>query len=171
MTHKAAGSTHRVLIIEDDAEIRALACLILEDAGYAVDQAGDGDEGIARIIKRPYAAIVLDMMMPSVDGFQVLEAIKQMPKRCTTPVVVVTARHDPRSLMRELSGGAVDHLAKPFAADALLAAVARAIEGSDVDERRGTLWRSAEAYDAVGMMRSAVSEHDAAPAPGRRGRR
>lgn len=171
MTARRKEALPRVLLIEDEPNIRMLSRMILEEAGYAVDEAADGRAGIASITAKRYDAIVLDIMMPGVDGYQVLDALEAMPKRKGTPVVVVTAKHDPRGVMRELSGGAVDHLAKPFAPEALVAAVNRAIDGRDVEERRGALWRSAQAYDAVGVLRSAVAEADETPAPERRGRR
>lgn len=172
MTKRAkSASAGRVLLIEDEPHIRALARMILEDAGYDIDEAGDGDQGVAAIKARPHDVIVLDIMMPGRDGYGVLEAIESMPSRKGTPVIVVTAKHDPRGVLRELSGGAVDHLAKPFAPEALVAAVARAIEGSSVEERRGALWRSALAYDAVGILRSGLGDTDDTPAARPRGRR
>ncbi|HEX9697030.1 MAG TPA: response regulator [Actinomycetota bacterium] len=167
MTRKTAPP--RVLVVEDDPHVRTLNRMILEEAGYAIDEAADGETALTALKARPYAAVVLDIMMPGMNGYEVLEHLQQMPKRRGTPVVVVTARHDPEGVMRELTGGAVDHLAKPFSHDALLSAVSRAVEGGDVEERRGALWRSAQAYDAAVVLRSAVADRDTiAPARPRR---
>ncbi|HVL90448.1 MAG TPA: response regulator [Actinomycetota bacterium] len=164
-------SSRRILVVEDEPHVRMLTSMVLEDAGFSIDQAADGSEALDALRARSYAAIVLDIMMPGVDGYQVLEEMQQMRNRRGTPVVVVTARHDPSGVLRELSGGAFDHLAKPYTHEDLIAAVHRAIEGDDVEERRGALWRSAQAWDTVGVLRNAVTENDGAPAPPRRRRR
>lgn len=162
--------SRRVLVVEDDPHVRMLTCMVLDDAGYNVDEATDGAEALEALRARPYAAIVLDIMMPGVDGYGVLEGLQAMPNRRGTPVVVVTARHDPGSVIRELTGGAFDHLAKPYTHEDLISAVRRAIEGSEVEERRGALWRSAQAWDTVGLLRTAVSQNDV-PEPSRRRKR
>jgi CheY-like chemotaxis protein len=108
-----------ILVVEDDADIRAALSSILGGEGYAVFCANDGCEalGLLRRGLRP-DAILLDLMMPVMSGWQVMEALVEDCELCKTPVVVVSASHD-------APAGAQAFLAKPFGIDALLSTVER----------------------------------------------
>jgi two-component system OmpR family response regulator len=108
----------RVLVIEDEPELlRALAQALRED-GYAVDEAGDGEEGLFKATSWEYDAVVLDLMLPRLDGWQVLAGIRRGRK---TPVLILTARDAVPDRVRGLDEGADDYLVKPFALAELLA--------------------------------------------------
>jgi two-component system, OmpR family, response regulator len=108
----------RVLVIEDEPELlRALAQALRED-GYAVDEAADGEEGLFKATSWEYDAIVLDLMLPRLDGWQVLARLRRGRK---TPVLILTARDAVPDRVRGLDEGADDYLVKPFALAELLA--------------------------------------------------
>jgi two-component system OmpR family response regulator len=109
----------RVLLVEDDVKlVRALRRgLGLE--GYAVDVARTGDEGLALATEEEYAAVVLDLMLPGLDGFTVCEELRLREK--WVPVLMLTARVDFSDRIRGLDGGADDYMVKPFDFGELLA--------------------------------------------------
>ena len=143
-----------ILVVDDDPDIRDLIQEILEGAGHDVTVAAEGQEALNKLKRRPYELIVLDIMMPTMNCYEVLEQIRAMPSRASTPVIVVTAKHDPTGVMREVKGGAIDHLAKPFLPEELEEVVARALEASQesVDERRRVLQTEAEIYGSMGDL-------------------
>lgn len=110
----------RVLVIEDE---KRLACNIArslrESAGYAVDCAYDGGEGLYMAESNPYDLIVLDLMLPRLDGLTVLERIRS--SRNTSPVLILTARDDRDSVITLLNAGADDYVTKPFDLGELIA--------------------------------------------------
>ena len=140
-----------ILVVDDDADIRDLILAILEAAGHDVTLAADGQEALNKLKRKPYELVVLDIMMPTMSGYEVLEQIRAMPSRASTPVIVVTAKHDPTGVMREVKGGALDHLAKPFLPDELEEVVGRALAANrePTDERRRMLQTEAEIYGSM----------------------
>jgi DNA-binding response OmpR family regulator len=114
----------RVLVVDDDSSILELVRTRLTLAGYVVLAARDGREAIARLSERRYDAMVLDLNMPGVDGFQVLERMKKL-EFPAPPTLVLTARHDAADVTRAVQLGARDYLAKPFQDRQLLMRVAR----------------------------------------------
>ena len=140
-----------ILVVDDDRDIRELMEAILEAAGHDVTLAADGQEGLSKLKRRAYDLVVLDIMMPTMSGYEVLEQIRAMPSRASTPVIVVTAKHDPTGVMREVKGGALDHLAKPFLPEELEDVVARALAANpeSTDERRRVLQTEAEIYGSL----------------------
>src|SRR5258707_11077677 len=140
-----------ILVVDDDPDIRDLIQAILEAAGHDVTVAAEGQEALNKLKRRPYELVVLDIMMPTMSGYEVLEQIRAMPSRAETPVIVVTAKHDPSGVMREVKGGAVDHLAKPFLPEELEEVVERALSGTQetTDERRRVLRTEAEIYGSM----------------------
>lgn len=109
--------TPHVLVVEDDADLRELCAEILADAGYAVSEASDGAEGLARLRERMPDLIVLDLRMPRVDGYEFLRRMRSLQVRPEPAVVVVSAVANPDQL-RQL--GPLRLVAKPFAAEVLL---------------------------------------------------
>jgi len=121
----------RILVVDDDAPIRALVTKILERAGHAVDNARDGEEAIAMLDRTPYAVMVIDLMMPKVDGYGVIAHLRQRNQR---PAVIVITAGDSAAI-RRLDGGLVHSVVrKPFEIDVLADLVSAAAKPSS-DER------------------------------------
>jgi DNA-binding response OmpR family regulator len=111
----------RLLIIEDDKKLATLLARGLREEGFAVDCSHDGEDGAFQAIERNYDAIVLDVMLPVMDGFEVLERLRAKDR--TTPVLMLTARGAVQDRVRGLNSGADDYLRKPFEFEELLARV------------------------------------------------
>jgi DNA-binding response OmpR family regulator len=110
----------RVLIIEDEPRLAGnIARSLRESAGYAVDVAHDGQEGLFMAESNEYDVVLLDLMLPHMDGMQLLTRIRKAGQH--TPVLVVTARDDKESVVGLLNAGADDYLTKPFDLGELLA--------------------------------------------------
>ncbi|HEX8444983.1 MAG TPA: response regulator transcription factor [Sphingomonas sp.] len=112
---------HRILVVEDDATTAAYIVKGLNEEGFTVDQADNGRDGLFHAIGGDYAAIVLDRMLPGMDGLSMLGAIRAA--KITTPVLVLSARAAVEDRVGGLTAGADDYLAKPFAFAELLARV------------------------------------------------
>jgi len=105
-------------VIEDEPDLAASLGRSLRDEGYAVDTAFDGEDGLFRAESIDYDAILLDVMLPKLNGWQVLERLRRSKK---TPVLMLTARDTSGDRVRGLDGGADDYLVKPFDLAELLA--------------------------------------------------
>ncbi len=108
----------RALVIEDDARIAGFLRRGLREEGYAVEVAGDGEEGLRTALTEPCDVIVLDLMLPKLDGVSVL---KRLRRERSTPVLILTARDAVEDRVQGLNAGADDYLVKPFALPELLA--------------------------------------------------
>ncbi len=108
----------RILIVEDEPDLQASLLQAIREEGYAADGAADGEEGLFKAETYDYDLIVLDIMLPRVDGCEVLRRLRQTKK---TPVLMLTARDTVRDRVRGLDTGADDYLVKPFDVDELLA--------------------------------------------------
>lgn len=111
----------RILVVEDEPRILAFLVRGLEAEGFAVDSAGDGSEALLRADKEPYDVVVLDLLLPRVDGLTVLRELRQ--GRPELPVVILSARSDLATKLRGFELGASDYLAKPFSLDELIARI------------------------------------------------
>lgn len=109
----------RVLLIEDSRRLVEAVAHVLKQAGYAVDTALDGEEGLALACSDSYDVVVLDIMLPKKDGIAVLREIRA--EGITTPVLLLTAKSQVEDRVRGLDAGADDYLTKPFHADELQA--------------------------------------------------
>ena len=109
----------RVLVVEDEPDLRRQLVRALEDAGYAVDQAGDGEEVQFLGETEPYDAVVLDLGLPKIDGVSVLKSWRAEGKNM--PVLILTARGRWSEKVEGFDAGADDYLAKPFHFEELLA--------------------------------------------------
>lgn len=108
----------RLLIIEDEPDLLSGLSRALRRTGYSVDTAADGDEGLFRALEIDYDAIILDVMLPRLDGWAVLARLRE---KKSTPVIMLTARDATRDRVRGFDTGADDYLVKPFELDELLA--------------------------------------------------
>lgn len=111
----------RVLLIEDDVTIARLLKEGLEDESYAVDVANDGSEGYRTATADDYDVIILDIMLPEMNGYEVCRALRNDGNK--TPILMLTARDAERDIVEGLDTGADDYLAKPFSFDVLLARI------------------------------------------------
>jgi DNA-binding response OmpR family regulator len=111
----------RLLLIEDDAKLAGLLARGLREEGFAVDVTGDGEDGAFRAIEQDYDLVVLDVLLPLIDGFQVLERLRAKGRRM--PVLMLTARGAVEDRVRGLNSGADDYLRKPFDFEELLARI------------------------------------------------
>jgi two-component system, OmpR family, response regulator len=109
----------RVLVIEDEPDLRALLSQALEERGYAVDVAADGREGLFKALGWRYDSIILDLMLPELDGWGVLKELRRQGH--LEPVLILTARDALRDRVSGLDLGADDYLGKPFEFEELLA--------------------------------------------------
>jgi two-component system OmpR family response regulator len=108
----------RVLAVEDEPDLLSSLIKALREDGYAVDGAPDGEEGLYKAESYDYDAIVLDIMLPGIDGWELLRRLRKTKK---TPVLMLTARDAVRDRVRGLDTGADDYLVKPFELAELLA--------------------------------------------------
>jgi DNA-binding response OmpR family regulator len=115
---------HRLLFIEDDADIRAALGLVLEDEGYEVIEAATGEEGIARYVADAPDLVLLDVRLPDVSGFEVCRRLRA---RSITPIIMVTAQTDTHDLVAGLEAGADDYVTKPVVAKELSARIRAAL--------------------------------------------
>ncbi len=108
-----------ILIVEDDEAIADLICMNLKSEGYQCTSAGDGMEGMRALEQGSYDLVLLDIMLPKLDGYTLLEQIRPMG----TPVIFITAKGAVEDRIRGLKAGADDYLVKPFQIGELLARV------------------------------------------------
>jgi two-component system OmpR family response regulator len=124
----------RVLVVEDEPDLLQSLVKVLREEGYAVDGAPDGEEGLFKAENYPYDAIVLDVMLPKLDGWKLLEKIRAREARedasRPTPVLMLTARDRSADRVRGLDIGADDYLVKPFDLPELLARIRALIRRS-----------------------------------------
>ena len=126
--------TTRILTVEDDERIRTALRLALEDEGWEVDEVASGEEALAAFTRTPADVVLVDIMLPGIDGFDICRSIR---KSSDVPIVMITARSDTHDVVAGLEAGADDYLTKPFAPKELSA-------------RIRALLRRARAADTVG---------------------
>ena len=116
--------TSRLLMIEDDARLAQMVSAYLAQSGYEVTHAGDGETGLEQLPLIQPALVILDLMMPGIDGLEVCRRIRALPNGLArTPVLMLTAKGDPMDRIIGLELGADDYLPKPFEPRELLARV------------------------------------------------
>ncbi len=111
----------RVLIVEDDDKIASLIVKGLRQAGFAVDHAADGENGLHLALTEPYDVCVIDIMLPRLDGLTIIERMRT--QKVHTPVIILSAKRSVDDRIRGLHTGGDDYLAKPFAFSELLARI------------------------------------------------
>jgi DNA-binding response OmpR family regulator len=117
-----------ILLIEDEARLRQNLQILLQNEGYRVVTAEHGAEGLQRLQEEPFDLVITDLVMPKMDGFQVMEYLQD--HHCDTVVVVITAYASTESAIQALRRGAYDYIAKPFDFDLLQIVIKRALEKS-----------------------------------------
>lgn len=153
-----------ILLVEDDTELCALMADFFTQHGLSLEAAHDGRKGLQRALEGSFDLVILDGMLPVLDGFEVL---KQLRRRSEVPVIMLTARTDQRDRIAGLNAGADDYLPKPFGPEELLArirAVLRRsgaseqgksqtfeIDGLKLDERSREVWAGDERIDVTSI--------------------
>ncbi|MBE2283596.1 MAG: heavy metal response regulator transcription factor [Prosthecobacter sp.] len=122
----------RLLIVEDEPKVARFVERGLREEHYAVDVAANGEEGLDLALVHDYDLVILDVMLPKKDGFEVLEALRAAKRPCK--VLMLTARDSVKDRVRGLDGGADDYLVKPFAFAELLARVRALLRRSGCTE-------------------------------------
>ena len=125
-----------VLVVEDDPSIREVTTLGLEQAGFQVTSSGDGREGLVRFRQGSFDLVLLDVMLPSLDGFEVLREIRHDNQ---TPVVMLTARSDLHDVIVGLELGADDYVTKPFELPELVARIKAVLRRSTAEPEGGVI--------------------------------
>src|SRR5688500_10692454 len=113
----------RILVVEDDVDIGKLVARYLEKAGYTAEVMASGRDALAAILDRPPDLVVLDLMLPELDGLDICRAIRANAQTAALPVIMLTARADESERIVGLEIGADDYLAKPFSPNELVARV------------------------------------------------
>ncbi len=111
----------RVLVVEDDKKIASFVANGLKQAGFAVDIASDGEDGVHMALHESYDAAVIDIMLPKLDGLSLIEELRR--QKMKTPVIILSAKHSVDDRVKGLQAGGDDYLTKPFAFSELLARV------------------------------------------------
>jgi len=114
VTPAGNGEASRILVVDDEPLNRILLSTGLQEAGYAVETAEDGRQALEMLGSRPYDAVLLDLIMPRMDGYQVLAEMKQAAALRRVPVIVVSSSDEVESIARCIEMGATDYLTKPF---------------------------------------------------------
>ena len=145
----------KILVVDDDPGIREVVCFALQKAGYATVIAADGEQALARFAAEAPALVVLDILMPELDGVEVCRRLRADPRGRTTPIVFLSSKDDEIDRIVGLEVGGDDYLAKPFSPRELVARV-RAIlrrvsappEKTAPPLKHGRLALDAERYQA-----------------------
>lgn len=109
----------RILIVEDDEEIGSFIIKGFEQAGFAVDHATDGDDGLQLALSKAYDAAIVDIMLPKLDGLSLIEELRR--RKVNTPVIILSAKRSVDDRVKGLQTGGDDYLTKPFSFSELLA--------------------------------------------------
>jgi DNA-binding response OmpR family regulator len=140
-----------VLVVDDDPDIRGLLAFTLEDEGHVVRVAADGEAALELLADQPPDCMVLDLMMPGLDGFGVLRARRQQGLAADTRVLILTCRTAERDYVRGWELGADEYVTKPFDPEAVLARVSEllACSPSVLTDRRAAELQKAELLDRL----------------------
>ena len=126
----------KILVVDDEFEMRQLLRLYLQQEGFGVEEAENGKEAYEKIVKQEYQLMILDVMMPLLDGWQTLEQVRQVSD---LPVIMLTAKGTVKDKVAGLSKGADDYLVKPFEAEELIARVHALLRRTQLNEGKENL--------------------------------
>ncbi len=113
----------RILIVEDEERIRKVINIIIRGENIEIDEASDGQEALDKVFSQKYDLVILDLMIPEIDGFGVLEKIRNNKDTKELPVVIVSARSSDRDILEGLKGGANYYIPKPFEPQELISSI------------------------------------------------
>lgn len=143
----------KILVIEDEKDINDLLALQLSREGYAVDQAYNGQEGLSKALENKYDVLVLDWMLPGINGIDILKQIRQTKKSDQLAVIMTTAKGQADDVIMGLEHGADDYLSKPFDLGVLKARIRAVLRRSPM------VSQSDEKILKIGKMTINQSEH------------
>jgi len=123
----------KILVIDDDASIRETLDLYLTEEGYKVETAETGTDGLNKYVKNPSDVVILDIRLPDVDGFSVLEDLKEENEN--VKVIMITAFHDMETTINAMKGGAFDYIHKPVNVDELDIAIKKALKSVEMEKK------------------------------------
>jgi two-component system alkaline phosphatase synthesis response regulator PhoP len=127
-----------VLVVDDEEMIRSVLRLTLVRAGYDVTEAESGEDALSKVQEELPDLILLDVMMPGMDGFAVCEQLRQSPDTADLPIIMLSARSDSLSRQKGRRVGATKYLTKPLEANKLLQHVEEALEKTNKQRYHGT---------------------------------
>jgi diguanylate cyclase (GGDEF)-like protein len=131
--------SQRILVVEDDEDNRRLISELVTSAGYELIEAVDGEQGVALAAQHNPDLILLDVMMPKVDGYEVCRRLKQDPATADIPIIFITAHGDVEEETRGLELGAVDYIAKPINRPAARARIRNHLELKQARDKLGLM--------------------------------
>ncbi len=117
----------RILVVDDEPDVLKLLRLILERAGFEVTLAADGEQALRCLAEGRYDLVLCDVLMPGLDGYGVLAAIRGDSRSCDLPVLMLSAKVQPQDIQRALEAGADGYVIKPFQHKQLLADIRRCL--------------------------------------------
>ncbi|MGD8717230.1 MAG: response regulator [Candidatus Zixiibacteriota bacterium] len=117
----------KILVVDDEESIRLVVSFTLEQAGYDVENAANGDDCLEKVYSFSPDLVLLDLMMPLVDGWEVLNLLRSNPETERIPVILLTAKGEIRDKMFALQQGASDYVTKPFSKEELLSRISQAL--------------------------------------------
>jgi DNA-binding response OmpR family regulator len=130
------SKTPKILLIEDDAQVADLVGIHLRDLGYELECAADGESGLQRALTRDYALVILDLMLPGLDGLAVCKRLRE--KNALVPVLMLTAKAEELDKVLGLELGADDYLTKPFSVRELVARVKALLRRREAEHESAT---------------------------------
>ncbi len=151
--------TTRILTVEDDERIRTALRLALEDEGWEVDEVASGEEALVAFGRTPADVVLVDIMLPGIDGFDICRAIR---KSSDVPIVMITARSDTHDVVAGLEAGADDYLTKPFAPKELSARIRALLRRARASDAGGDeiVFNDLEILPDAGIVRvSGIEAH------------
>jgi DNA-binding response OmpR family regulator len=125
----------RILIVEDDERIRSSMRLSLEEEGWSVEEAGSGEEALDRFSSAAADLVLVDLMLPGMDGFECCRALR---RNAAVPIIMVTARNDTHDVVAGLEAGADDYVTKPFVPKELAARIRALLRRTRTEDTEST---------------------------------
>lgn len=129
------GTTMNILVVDDNSKNIQLLISLLQNEGYAIGFAMDGIQALEVLKNNSFDLILLDVIMPNMDGYETLRHIKQLPAYSTVPVMFITAMNSPEEITKGFEVGAVDYVNKPFNKLELLARVKTHLKLKDYENQ------------------------------------
>ncbi len=170
MLDESIPTANKVLVVDDAPQNLKLLRVILKDAGYQVTEAASGAQALEKLHAEHPDALILDVRMPGMTGYEVSEAVRRDPEFATLPIIMLTALSQPEERIRGIEAGATDFISKPFNKKELLAslgtslALARARGGALIDRLPGATLIIGPDWKILGCSRAAAAMLGLAPA-------